>query len=334
VHGNGSASEHIPQLLTNLLTGTEDCSVCIDGLSVLHPSSAKVLVTPCGHLFHADCIKMWLNSSDVCPLCKRLVSLEMMRTVTPSPSTSCIYTRFRITHEHSCHQSRARLFKSRKQQLPSKMTDLITKISDILHLDPSAKIAVFSPRGGLGFDISTWLKQRYIPTKIIYYLTDKVDITRHIKAWSEPNGIYPVIVVAGERMPINVDLTPATHVMCLNIEHPSEFLESIATCHRFGQRSPLNVHLFAASDTIDEAYLLGLFDSILSHVDGTKILSGMQAARNSGPNQNYTVGGILLRPILACKIEKRTLGSKSQLMSIVNNRAGLDFIHCDTWGNS
>jgi hypothetical protein len=213
-----------------------------------------------------------------------------------------------------------------KQQLPSKMTVLIAKITDILQLDLSAKIVVFAPKSGLGFDISVWLKQRNIPTKLIFYLTDKADISRHVEEWSEPNGVFPVIVIAGERIPIDVDLTPATHIMCLHVEHPSVVLDSIAICHRSGQSKHLNVHVFAVSDTIDESYLLSLFDSILSDVDGTNMLCGMQAVRNSTKNQNYTVGGILLRHKLVDTNENRTITSKDHLMSILNNRAGLDLI--------
>lgn len=40
------------------------CAVCLMPLR-----SARV--TPCHHLFHADCLRRCLGSSDVCPMCKR-----------------------------------------------------------------------------------------------------------------------------------------------------------------------------------------------------------------------------------------------------------------------
>ncbi|KAB0801642.1 hypothetical protein PPYR_03828 [Photinus pyralis] len=43
----------------------KDCVICFD---VLKASSIKQLT--CGHKFHADCINMWLNVRDSCPICR------------------------------------------------------------------------------------------------------------------------------------------------------------------------------------------------------------------------------------------------------------------------
>merc|ERR1719277_2434427 len=45
--------------------GTE-CSICLDELVAGEPA----LRIPCGHLFHEECVKDWLNKSNECPVCR------------------------------------------------------------------------------------------------------------------------------------------------------------------------------------------------------------------------------------------------------------------------
>jgi hypothetical protein len=42
-----------------------DCLICREGMDC-----AKKL--PCGHVFHLDCIRMWLQHQQSCPLCRFL----------------------------------------------------------------------------------------------------------------------------------------------------------------------------------------------------------------------------------------------------------------------
>lgn len=44
----------------------DECSICVDKLFVGDPA----LRIPCGHLFHEDCIRKWLRSSNKCPICR------------------------------------------------------------------------------------------------------------------------------------------------------------------------------------------------------------------------------------------------------------------------
>ncbi|XP_015440224.1 PREDICTED: RING finger protein 145-like [Dufourea novaeangliae] len=45
------------------------CAVCLCNM-------AKARMTPCHHLFHADCLRRCLKISDTCPLCKRELKVE------------------------------------------------------------------------------------------------------------------------------------------------------------------------------------------------------------------------------------------------------------------
>ncbi|XP_012256280.2 uncharacterized protein LOC105686218 isoform X2 [Athalia rosae] len=45
------------------------CAVCLCGM-------VKARITPCHHLFHADCLRQCLKSSDKCPMCKRELKFD------------------------------------------------------------------------------------------------------------------------------------------------------------------------------------------------------------------------------------------------------------------
>jgi hypothetical protein len=44
----------------------DECTICFDKLSV----GDSALRIPCGHLFHDDCVRKWLQSSNQCPVCR------------------------------------------------------------------------------------------------------------------------------------------------------------------------------------------------------------------------------------------------------------------------
>jgi len=44
----------------------DECTICFDKLLV----GDTALRIPCGHLFHADCARKWLESSNQCPVCR------------------------------------------------------------------------------------------------------------------------------------------------------------------------------------------------------------------------------------------------------------------------
>ena len=43
------------------------CSTCLEPITANCDSST----TPCGHVFHTDCIKNWLNRKSNCPKCRK-----------------------------------------------------------------------------------------------------------------------------------------------------------------------------------------------------------------------------------------------------------------------
>ncbi|XP_061371167.1 uncharacterized protein LOC133313771 [Gastrolobium bilobum] len=52
------------------------CSVCMEGFDH-HKSGGGNKRVPCGHVYHSNCITVWLEHCNSCPLCRRHVSLQL-----------------------------------------------------------------------------------------------------------------------------------------------------------------------------------------------------------------------------------------------------------------
>ncbi|CAM9261692.1 unnamed protein product [Phaeothamnion confervicola] len=49
------------------MVAEEECSVCLMGFE----EGVNCFLLPCGHIFHAECITLWLENHASCPVCKR-----------------------------------------------------------------------------------------------------------------------------------------------------------------------------------------------------------------------------------------------------------------------
>ena len=45
---------------------TETCTVCLEDFK----PEEEVMLTPCNHMFHEDCIVPWVKSHGQCPICR------------------------------------------------------------------------------------------------------------------------------------------------------------------------------------------------------------------------------------------------------------------------
>ncbi|GAB2225877.1 hypothetical protein Droror1_Dr00021647 [Drosera rotundifolia] len=54
-------------------TKEEDCSICMEDFDWL----SSVVLLPCLHLFHRDCIGPWLHQNRTCPLCRRELHVKI-----------------------------------------------------------------------------------------------------------------------------------------------------------------------------------------------------------------------------------------------------------------
>jgi len=69
---NGNENE-IESQTQPLITDEKACSICIED----YKEDDGLRILPCSHMFHAECIDMWLAKQTTCPLCKLdLLDLE------------------------------------------------------------------------------------------------------------------------------------------------------------------------------------------------------------------------------------------------------------------
>ena len=55
-----------------------ECVICLEAFE---PKKARVVALPCDvrHYFHMDCIMMWTQTHNNCPLCKQIFKLKDVR---------------------------------------------------------------------------------------------------------------------------------------------------------------------------------------------------------------------------------------------------------------
>ena len=51
-------------------SGDEPCSICLEEFVVPN----RIIVLPCEHKFHSDCIKSWISQDSSCPICRQRIS--------------------------------------------------------------------------------------------------------------------------------------------------------------------------------------------------------------------------------------------------------------------
>ena len=55
---------------------TEKCPICLEKMVLkMVPICVRGLKIECGHVFHAECIKMWLDNSKSCAVCRREIKI-------------------------------------------------------------------------------------------------------------------------------------------------------------------------------------------------------------------------------------------------------------------
>lgn len=65
------------------------CAVCLCSMT-------KARVTPCSHLFHADCLRRCLKTVDTCPMCKRQLKMWCILNKEKKNNERSIICRLRI----------------------------------------------------------------------------------------------------------------------------------------------------------------------------------------------------------------------------------------------
>ncbi|CAL0305389.1 unnamed protein product [Lupinus luteus] len=66
VPASKTAIESLKKVNLEKVMNPKSCSICLEELS----GKDEVLVMPCNHMYHQECITNWLQRCDTCPLCR------------------------------------------------------------------------------------------------------------------------------------------------------------------------------------------------------------------------------------------------------------------------
>jgi hypothetical protein len=69
----GFSQEELNHITTRPALAASQCSIC---LSPVETGSESIVLVPCEHEYHPDCIKSWLQEHKTCPLCLQEVILR------------------------------------------------------------------------------------------------------------------------------------------------------------------------------------------------------------------------------------------------------------------
>jgi len=81
------AIEALPKVTIDINNVSEHsrCSVCIEDFRV---GECGVVILPCGHLFHEECLLPWLKEHNTCPVCRHELPAESSPRAVREPEVS------------------------------------------------------------------------------------------------------------------------------------------------------------------------------------------------------------------------------------------------------
>jgi hypothetical protein len=65
---------NLPAVVVDV-TKDDVCSICMEDFDEEGDGNKRV---PCGHVYHSNCITLWLHRCNSCPLCRRHISLDQL----------------------------------------------------------------------------------------------------------------------------------------------------------------------------------------------------------------------------------------------------------------
>ncbi|KAJ6741010.1 E3 UBIQUITIN-PROTEIN LIGASE PRAJA [Salix purpurea] len=68
-----SSIDALERVVFDVSAPASDCAVCLEEIS----AGKEVILMPCSHVYHSDCIVQWLQTSHFCPLCRYHMPCEL-----------------------------------------------------------------------------------------------------------------------------------------------------------------------------------------------------------------------------------------------------------------
>lgn len=92
-HERGILNRYRKATLREIQRFDDVCAVCLCNMT-------KARVTPCSHLFHADCLRQCLKTIDACPTCKRQLKCDTISSRWPFTVTFFLFYRIYIARTY------------------------------------------------------------------------------------------------------------------------------------------------------------------------------------------------------------------------------------------
>ena len=84
---------------------TNKCPTCFEPL--ISDSKNYIVSTPCGHLFHTNCVQAWIDTGNqTCPQCRSIISKDKLLRIYLQPTESDVETQETDENQQKSENSR------------------------------------------------------------------------------------------------------------------------------------------------------------------------------------------------------------------------------------
>ncbi|KAL5333751.1 SNF2 family N-terminal domain-containing protein [Aspergillus crustosus] len=265
----------------------ETSKICI----ICQNSFENGVVTQCGHLYCADCLRLWWRQHRNCPTCKKRLKANDFYQITYKPQEFVVQEEKFSRSIQLGHQSKNSIYTDiasgtlhqiknidLKDSFGTKIDTLARHILWLREHDPGAQAVVFSQYRSFLQYLATAFKR----FQIGYSSVDDFDGIQKFK--NDP--AVECFLLHAKAHSSGLNLTNATHVfLCEPLINTAIELQAIARVHRIGQHRPSTVWMYLVSGTVEQSIYDISVSRRLDHIIGKQ--------QEKKPGASTTIGAVV-----------------------------------------